>query len=467
MINFSTEFPVDTRNSVEDVVRLACTWVAGSPYTKIPSSTFEKLPMDEETTHHAGGQCVSIGIAKLPEFEIGGLSYVHGDGGLEWSTSIVTLRTANEHLLSIQVACEALNTAVRLPTPKKPYIVRQALEKLGGGMDGQVPVADQPFRLNDGEAGIAAALMLGTARNRLPIIYVSAGFDGRHLVEPDELARWVSGMAHVIVEPSRQFSLALKTLTNARNVYGGTVGVYWPESSARKAYFLDTEAPDGRALRMEIAKDIRTALCNRRPTTNCTWAHVKETIARKQYELLKAKGSTELQAYIGAFDADQAAKDAKLLDAEREIARLNADLRRYSAASTDASGGLLARGEEQDLYEHEARDIVIEALEDAMRSAKQNGRREHVLASLLRANAASRERQRLAEEIKGLLKTYRDMDTRTRNALAKLGFDITDDGKHYKAIFQGDGRYTFILPKTSGDSRAGKNVTSNIVSTLF
>lgn len=418
-------------------------------------------------THSAAGQHVSIGIAKLPEAEIGGLQYVHRDGGLEWSTSIVTLKTAHEHLLSIQVSCEALSTAVRLPTPKKPYFVKQALDRLGGGMDGQVPVAQQPFRLAAGDAAIAAALMLGTAHNKLPIIYVSAGFDGRHLVNPDNLATWVSGMAHVIVEPSRQFSISLKNLTGARNVYGGTVGVYWPESSARKAYFMDVAALDSRILQIEIAKDIRLALCNRRPTTNCTWAHLKETIARKRYELLKSKGSTELQEFIDAFDADQAAKDAKLVAAEREIARLNADLRRHSSPSANGLGGLLALGDEQDLYEHETNEIVVEALQEALRMAKQGSRREHVLASLVRKNISTGERQRLVQEVKALLKTYRNMDARIYHSLARLGFDITDDGKHYKAIFQGDGRYTFILPKTSSDHRAGKNVASDIVKTLF
>ena len=89
------------------------------------------------------------------------------------------------------------------------------------------------------------------------------------------------------------------------------------------------------------------------------------------------------------------------------------------------------------------------------------------MLDLLKANAASGTRQRIEEEIKSLLKTYRDMDARTRNSLARLGFDLPEDGKHYKAVFQGDGRYTFTLPKTSSDHRAGKNMASDINNTLF
>ncbi len=107
-----------------------------------------------------------------------GLRYIRTEGGLEWTTSIVSLKTKERHVLSIQVSCEALNTAVSLPPPKKPYFIRQALAKLGGGMDGEIPVADKPFRLAEGEADIAAALIGGLAKNKLPIVYVSAGFDG-------------------------------------------------------------------------------------------------------------------------------------------------------------------------------------------------------------------------------------------------------------------------------------------------
>lgn len=389
------------------------------------------------------------------------------DGGLEWTTAIVSLKTKERHLLSIQVSCEALNTAVRLPPPKKPYFIRQALEGLGGGMDGEIPVADKPFRLADGEAGIAAALMSGLAKNKLPIVYISAGFDGNYLVNPDELAQYVSGMAHVVVEPNRSFSYQVKTLTNSRNAFGGTIGVYWPESDARKSYFIDETTPNPRAIQLEIAKDIRLALANRRLRTTCTWAHLKETISRKRFEQLKSQGSTALQEYIEAFDAEQAAKDGKLIEAEQEISRLHAEIRRLSSTNQASSLGLIALGKEQDLYANEIRDIVIDALQDGLRAARENSRRQHVLSDLLSANAPSGQSAKLEEEIKSLFKTYRDMDARTRSALERLGFNISEDGKHYKMVFQGDGRYTFTLPKTSSDHRAGKNIASDINNVLL
>jgi hypothetical protein len=185
MVNDSTEFPIDDKNSVADVLRLACEWLTGSPHTKIPESALKSLPIDAEIQISADEEAVTIGAASVDDFEIGGLRYVRmEERNLEWTTSIVTVKTPKQHLLSVQVSCDALNTAVRLPAPKKPYFICQALNELGGGMDGSIPVADKPFHLNEGEFGIAAALISGTAANRLPIVYVGANYDGSHIVNP-------------------------------------------------------------------------------------------------------------------------------------------------------------------------------------------------------------------------------------------------------------------------------------------
>ena len=179
MINFSTEFPIDAKSTVEDVMTLACGWVCGSPHTKIPKGALDRLPINDEQSHITENEQVTTAIAKTSEFEIGGLRYFRRENGLEWTSSIVSRKSLETHQLSIQVFCEAMSTAVRLPEPKKPYFLRQALAKLGGGMDGQIPVSDKPFRLDAGEEHIAADLMLGTAENRLPIIYVVPALMGR------------------------------------------------------------------------------------------------------------------------------------------------------------------------------------------------------------------------------------------------------------------------------------------------
>lgn len=466
MADFSTEFPIASHNSVPGAMRAACTWLSGSPHTTITEDQLVALPENGERVVSSGFERAEIAHAQLSGVEIGGLRYERTEDDLAWTTSIVTLKGQDRQILSIQVSCEALNAAGRLPPPRKPYFIRQAIEKLGGGSDGDIPVADRPFRLSVGDETAAAALLLGTARNTLPIVYVSAGYDNGHFVDSVNLARYLAGMAHVVVEPNRAFSLELRRLTAASNAYGGAVGIYWPDSEARTIFLPDPGEQKRGALEVAIGKSIRVALSNRRQRTNCTWTYLKEAIAKVRLDQLRAEGSTELQAYVEAFDAELAAKEARVQEGEREIARLNAELRRHSSMAHSAQG-LLLRGKEQDLYGDEIRDIVIDALADALKSTGDNSRRQHVISDLLAANNLSGNRAKLEDEIKTLLKTYRDMDARTRTTLQKLGFALSEDGKHYKAVFQDDARYVFTLPKTSSDSRAGKNMASDINKVLF
>jgi chromosome segregation ATPase len=192
-----------------------------------------------------------------------------------------------------------------------------------------------------------------------------------------------------------------------------------------------------------------------------------ETIAQQRLEKLKDQGSTDLQDYIDTFDADLKAKDVRLREAEQEIGRLTAEMRRLSTGIQSSGGGLLKRGREQDLYEHEIEDIVIDALAELRRTVMAGSRRDNVANDLLAANQHSGSRQRLEEEVKALLRGYRDMDARLRNSLVRLGFEISEEGKHFKAVFQGDGRYTFSIPKSSSDTRAGLNLASDINKQLF
>jgi ribonuclease BN (tRNA processing enzyme) len=467
MSHFSLELPINSKNSISDVIRLAYNWIVGSPHSEIQASQLDRIPEDSAFSVEAGKEVLHVANVKAFDYEIGGIQLIKLDGGLQWTTSIVGKKFSERLLVGIDVNCIATNTVVALPPPKKPYFIRQALSQLGGGFDGQIPVADRPYHLNEDEISVAAALLTGSGGNRLPIVYVSASFDGTYLVDSEELARYLSGMAHVVVEPTRRFSFRLKDLVLARNVFGGTVGVYWPESQARKAYFLTDEISNSKSLQQEITKDIRVALANRRLRTDCTWLHLQEILATQRLDRIKSQEIKEQNEFIDAFDAEIAVKDARILENNSEIARLNAEVRRLSSSEYTNLSGLLLRGSEQDLYENEIRDIVIDALENYSRSTKVGTRRNHVMAGLLAANPSNGAAKLREKEIKSLFKTYRDLDSKARNTLARLGFDLSEEGKHYKIVFQGDGRYTFSFSKTSSDHRAGLNIGSDLSNLIF
>ncbi|OYX11331.1 MAG: hypothetical protein B7Y20_10560 [Acidovorax sp. 16-64-162] len=54
------------------------------------------------------------------------------------------------------------------------------------------------------------------------------------------------------------------------------------------------------------------------------------------------------------------------------------------------------------------------------------------------------------------------MEAKVRSALQDMGFEISEEGKHYKIVFQGDERYTFTMPKSGSDHRGGLNLAGDI-----
>ena len=69
--------------------------------------------------------------------------------------------------------------------------------------------------------------------------------------------------------------------------------------------------------------------------------------------------------------------------------------------------------------------------------------------------------------IKNIFKDYKTMSGVMRQELKDIGFEITDDGKHYRLTYYGDERYKTTVAKTGSDWREGKNIASNILKDMM
>jgi len=468
MLSFATEFPIKhTRDSAE-FLRAIETWVLGSPHTRLSQDDLAGLRAPGESRIQKGNESIdALRVSAVAE-DAAGIRYTRRDDALEWVTTVVFSRTGSESWVGIRVSCESSHPAVRLPPAKKPVVVRTLLQDLGGASDGGLPVGSSPFRLDNTDIDVAARLIAGTSGCRLPIVYVSAGFQGNYIVDSDRLASELAGMAHVVVEPNRPFSLRLKIEVDSENVYGGTVGVYWPDGAGRRSFFIGREFESTDEVARALFKEIRTALTNRRAFDRCTWAFVQETASRQAIQALRASGSQDVEKYVETFDKELEARNHRLEDAEREITRLRAELRIYEARLPAGTASLLRAGGEQDIYPNEVFGIVRDAVEDACTRVQAGSRRQHVLTAVLQANPLSEDiAGSMREQLKQLLRGSKGMDAKMRRGLEELGFAITEDGKHYKLVFRGDDRYTFTLPKSGSDHRGGLNAASDIGRLLF
>lgn len=467
MLSFSTEFPIEHSKQSKDFSDAVREWVLGSHHTKIKSLNLINLGESGEWSFQQGTETIESLSSRTQDGDSVAIRYKKTDGDLEWITSLVFSKQQSSSWVSVRITCESLHPAARLPSAKKPVLIRVLLNKLGGGSDGSLPVSNTPFILNGSDIEFAADCIMGRTGSRLPIIYISAQFGGGHIIDIKELATELSGMGHVIVEPDRPFSVRLMDEVQSQNVYGGTIGIYWPDGGGRRSFFVGKELESSGDIRRAIFEEIRLALNNRRPLYRCTWAAVTESHSRQIINQLKETGSTEIDKYVTAFDDELNAKTEELREAENEIQRLNAELRRHETKIPMRSGLSISTGKERDLYPGEILGIARDAFSDYLSKVPVDSRRQHILTALYEQNEPAIRGADFREQLKSLLRDYKSMDARTRKTLEDMGFGISDDGKHFKLVFQGDSRYSFTLSKTGSDHRGGLNAATDISRLLF
>lgn len=467
MLSFATEFPVQGSHDSSKFIGAIREWLLGSPHTVLTAPDLAGIEDESEWSTQKPGEKLTFLKTASPTDETAAVRYVKIYRGLEWQTTIILSRQPTNSWIGIRISCESQHPAARLPPAKKPIVVKTLLSQLGGALDGELLVQTTPVRLENIDIEKAARLIAGKSGCRLPIVYLSAPFQNELSVNANLLAEALSGMAHVVVEPNRPFSLRLMAEVASQNVYGGTVGVYWPDDGGRRSFFIGPEFDSVDEVERAVIEEVQSALANRRPLMRCTWAATQEAVSQRAFATLQAQGSTEINKYIENFDKDIKARVEQLADAEREIARLKAEVRKYESRNPMSAALSVVTGQEQEFYDGELLSILRDAIVDASQHVKKDSRRQHVLNSIAKTLPSNDEALSKREKLKELLREYRSMTSKIRQGLLELGFEIEEDGKHYKLIFQGDDRYTFTLAKSGSDHRGGLNAASDISKHLF
>lgn len=468
MLVWATEFPVAQNASVDEFWKILRVWLDGSPHSPLKSADLEAIPTSTSITEiDKQGHRVRMALVQNEVSELAGLQYEWiEDHQRQWLTEVVFRRSSSEIRCAVRVYCDLLSLGPRLPESKKPYVVKLLIRKLGSGRDGPFEVQDKAHRLEEADVHVASKLILGELNFRLPVVYLSATTAGSTSVDPDDLARWLSGSAHVLVEPSRHFSFALARSVQRRNPYMGAIGVFWPGLGGSHRRFLPTHYESRGELHQDLVVCVYDALTETRPSPDLTWSSINEGVARARLEDLRSRGSQDLSDYVIAFDQEQEALRTKLADAEREIRRLEVEKLRLESAA-NAGGGIISEGQEQELYPGEVKDTILAALADARSRLGEDSRRRHLVEDLLAYNEPTGTADEVAEALKNALSGMKKFGTSERRALENLGFVIEEGGKHAKARFFDDPRYEFTIAKTGSDHRGGTNMALQMIRTLL
>jgi hypothetical protein len=251
------------------------------------------------------------------------------------------------------------------------------------------------------------------------------------------------------------------------NAYGGAVGIYWPDGVGKWLFLPSGRFEDPKRMQVAVAQKVRASLLSQRTARECSWSYLRELYARQQLKALESSGSQDVKKYIEHFDTELASKDDEIQRLESELARLRYS-QQFKNEQSDGDANAISLGSsESDLYQAERLDMVIEAIRSSQASTEPNSRRHDILEDIVKSHKTSGERDEILEELKALLHQYNKMDSKTRAGLEALGFQLSDEGKHYKLLFHGDSRYPFVLAKTGSDWRGGMNAYSDLKRRLF
>lgn len=471
MLVWSANFPLAQGSTLDGLLDVSKTWLTGSPHSTWRDHHLDGDASGKILSLEHEGESVQIARFKAEQADTGwcGFRYARperGERGLQsqWTTEIVGHLADEVLLVSVRLQCDAVAMGQKLPRPKKPYIVRLLLERLGGGMDASLRISDRPALLRDSseeDLDLATRVVRGTLGNRLPVIYVSASFQNQPAVEPGALAEMVAGTAHVVVEPSRDFSRKLAPRTSWNNPYGGAVAVHWPSDAGVQTRLVPNRFLGAHQYPLLLVSAVLKASNSLRPPPLCSWTHIEDLASRGRVEALRRQGSQAVEEYTKAFDGEIAAKEEKIRQGEEEIGRLKQEIQRLEGVLRSPEARVLTPGNERAFYRGEIRDAVHRALEHARAHFLPDGRMLHILEDLLAANPLSEEGQALEDAFR-CLATSSEFGRRERQALERVGFEITEDGKHFKATLGGDDRYVFTIPKSPSDWRSMKNNASDL-----
>ena len=120
---------------------------------------------------------------------------------------------------------------------------------------------------------------------------------------------------------------------------------------------------------------------------------------------------------------------------------------------------LIVRGEEDDLYLGEQKDLILSLIEQYKGCDKMT-RRYHICDSLLKANKKVGTRDIMQSNISSALKDFTCMDNETTRLLETSSIKIIGGITHYKLTLNGDPRYRVPISKTPSDNRTGLNAIS-------
>lgn len=460
---YSATFPITGSLTQDELIRLAIEWNQGSPHNKINS-----LNWDGKTRNvkfEEGN--LSLAIEEIRAYNTIAIRFHQFDeNNIIWNTDIVA--NFNQNIFSIKLDRETtIDTIGFVPKFKPPVIVNMLLDRGYVATDNDMQISDQPIPITKDNYKIIENIICREVIYSMPVIYVTKSW-GRYPFRVKELSYRLRGVAHVLMEEDADVSKLLRETCSGRNSHHGSVGIYYPSSSAPHK-IIATSKYEGRE---ELLIDrIVTVVCryvNQQARDRMmTWEGVQNELLKLRYESAaekKREAENEVSEVYDNFAGELEEKERTIEELNNRIIALQAECKGLRAKYDQVTEvPILYYGMEEELFEGEIKDQILEMLNMQLRHVKKKTRKEHILQDILECNEPTGALNAKREDIKRILKGYTKVGDSLKRDLKEFGFDITKDGGHYKLTYKGDSRYLFTMATSGSDSQhGGGNLASDI-----
>ena len=413
---------------------------------------------------------------------------VSNSNGVIWTNDYVLTSLNNQHFLSVQLYSDTENMSVKMPERfNKPRIINQIVANGFSGMDGDIPVSDTPLIISAETVAGMCDLIMKKTEYVMPIIYVT--YPRYALYQPvdfDALAKSLSGVAHVVVEP-RNMASEIRQKTDEHNPYDGAVQIFYGKNNSYR--LLPDNYRSMSEMRSVIENMVYQKVLMIRMDDNLSWMRIHFRYLQEKnqddpelfsvYEkllkgsendaVLKQQRIDELEYQV--MELEDQIKDMQAVINQKESEIQNYQYRFQQSDQMQNTNKICIESTEADLYEGERKDIILRVLDKERKQMDMSqdlcmSRKFHVLSNVLQLNKESGREKIIIENLRGIIDKGGNLNSQKKRQLVQAGFNIKGD-THYKITYKNDKRYSFTLSKTASDYRSNINTLKDAENTLF
>lgn len=375
--------------------------------------------------------------------------------------------------IAISVSLETTEfTTDFFPTYYPPFFVKMVLFGNYAGNDNGLKVMNKEHNVEE-ELDFFRDIVTKRITSELPVVFVTRTLEGENPLNVNQLAFRLQGVAHVICEPESgiQFE-GLSDILDSMEAKAGKIFIFYPSHNKKSRIMnLTGSSKEADYLEDRIVNDVYNYMNSRMRSAIDIWDGVStEKLHIINRELLNDHTAIEEENrnLYDIFGEQLEKMEESNVKLSNEVQRLTAELQGLRMRYSDKDKSpVLYLGEEKDLYTGEIKEIILEIMSEYQKSCKEDSRRWHIISDLVESNEFKGIPEKRRERLKNALRGYKSLNGSLKSLLETLGFEISDDGKHYKWTYYGDHRYVATVAKTCSDNRAGMNLSSIIDKTMF